>query len=48
MIAVEPTLGVKPSGVYYFYIIMSPVGEPITLKGVIRPRFMSVMSMSGR
>lgn len=26
MIAVEPTLGVKPSSSYYFYIIMSPVG----------------------
>ena len=26
MIGVEPTLGVKPSKVYYFYIIMSPVG----------------------
>lgn len=26
MIAVEPTLGVKPSNEYYFYIIMSPVG----------------------
>lgn len=26
MIAVEPTLGVKPSSLYYFYIIMSPVG----------------------
>jgi len=26
MIAVEPTLGVKPSSVYYFYIILSPVG----------------------
>ncbi len=26
MIAVEPTLGVKASSLYYFYIIMSPVG----------------------
>lgn len=26
MIGVEPTLGVKPSAVYYFYIIMCPVG----------------------
>lgn len=26
MIAVEPTLGVKPSSAYYFFIIMSPVG----------------------
>jgi len=26
MIGVEPTLGVKPSSVYYFYIIMCPVG----------------------
>lgn len=26
MIAVEPTLGVKPSSLYYFYIILSPVG----------------------
>lgn len=26
MIAVEPTLGVRPSDQYYFYIIMSPVG----------------------
>ncbi len=26
MIATEPTLGVKPSGVYYFYIILCPVG----------------------
>jgi len=26
MIAVEPTLGVKPSSQYYFYIILSPVG----------------------
>ncbi len=26
MIGVEPTLGVKPSKVYYFYIIMCPVG----------------------
>ena len=26
MIAVEPTLGVKSSSLYYFYIIMSPVG----------------------
>ncbi len=26
MIAVEPTLGVKPSSSYYFYIIMCPVG----------------------
>jgi branched-chain amino acid aminotransferase len=26
MIAVEPTLGVKPSSLYSFYIIMSPVG----------------------
>ncbi len=26
MIAAEPTLGVKPSGVYYFYIILCPVG----------------------
>ena len=26
MIAVEPTLGVRPSEQYYFYIIMSPVG----------------------
>jgi branched-chain amino acid aminotransferase len=26
MIAVEPTLGVKPSGVYYCYIILCPVG----------------------
>lgn len=26
MIAVEPTLGVKPSAAYYFYIILSPVG----------------------
>ncbi len=26
MIATEPVLGVKPSGVYYFYIIMCPVG----------------------
>jgi len=26
MIAVEPTLGVKPSDQYYFYIILSPVG----------------------
>lgn len=26
MIAMEPTLGVKPSSLYYFYIIMSPVG----------------------
>lgn len=26
MIAVEPTLGVKPSGSYYFFIILSPVG----------------------
>ena len=26
MIATEPTLGVKPSGVYYFFIILCPVG----------------------
>lgn len=26
MVGVEPTLGVKPSSVYYFYIIMCPVG----------------------
>jgi branched-chain amino acid aminotransferase len=26
MIAVEPVLGVKPSGHYYFYVILSPVG----------------------
>ncbi len=26
MIAVEPTLGVRPSDQYYFYIILSPVG----------------------
>ena len=26
MIAIEPVLGVKPSGVYYFYIILCPVG----------------------
>ncbi|MGB3212128.1 MAG: branched-chain amino acid aminotransferase [Desulforhopalus sp.] len=26
MIAVEPTLGVKPSRSYYFYILLSPVG----------------------
>ena len=26
MIAVEPTLGVRPADQYYFYIIMSPVG----------------------
>ena len=26
LIAVEPVLGVKPSGHYYFYVIMSPVG----------------------
>ncbi len=26
MIAIEPTLGVRPSDQYYFYIIMSPVG----------------------
>jgi branched-chain amino acid aminotransferase len=26
MIAMEPTLGVKPSSLYYFYIIMCPVG----------------------
>ena len=26
MIGVEPTLGVKPSDKYYFYVIMSPVG----------------------
>jgi len=26
MIGVEPTLGVKPASVYYFYIILSPVG----------------------
>lgn len=26
MMGVEPTLGVKPSDTYYFYIIMSPVG----------------------
>jgi branched-chain amino acid aminotransferase len=26
MIAAEPLLGVKPAGVYYFYIILSPVG----------------------
>ncbi len=26
MIAVEPTIGVKPSSSYYFYIIMCPVG----------------------
>jgi branched-chain amino acid aminotransferase len=26
MIAVEPVLGVRPSGEYYFFIIMSPVG----------------------
>jgi branched-chain amino acid aminotransferase len=26
MIAVEPMLGVKPAGVYYFYIILCPVG----------------------
>lgn len=26
MIAVEPVLGVKPSGHYYFFIILSPVG----------------------
>lgn len=27
MIAVEPTLGVKASSLYYFYIIMTPVGS---------------------
>jgi len=27
MIATEATLGVKPSGAYYFYIIMGPVGS---------------------
>ncbi len=26
MIAVEPALGVRPAGQYYFYVIMSPVG----------------------
>jgi len=26
MIAVEPALGVRPSGQYYFFVIMSPVG----------------------
>lgn len=26
MIGVEPVLGVKPSGVYYFFVIMCPVG----------------------
>lgn len=27
MIAVEPTIGVKASGVYYFYIMLCPVGD---------------------
>ena len=30
MIAVEPTIGVKPSSSYYFYIIMCPVGAYYT------------------